>query len=489
MTTNELKPKHDLSFINGIKGDIRKHVTGTIEKPKHSEILDRLLLEIDRVDFKKEANLDDADKITRKHFLIITIDVVLRTAKKNNWQLCKNLEFIYIYNGAYWQVLDKDMLIYFLTRATKKMGIDRFIADHYQFGKELFEQFMSSAFMPTPEKQNEITINLLNGTFEVSKDKHRLREFRASDFITYQLAFEHDPDATCPIFKKYLDRVLPDTDAQKVLAEYIGYVFLTKDVMKLEKVLMLAGPGANGKSVFFEIITALLGCDNVANISMQSLTESEYYRADIANKLVNYASEIGSKIHAEYFKRLASGEPIEGRLPYGKPMNIKNYARLIFNVNELPKDIEHTHAYFRRFILVPFSVTIPEAEQDKELHLKIIRNELPGVLNWVLDGLTRLVAQKGLTKCELIDKQIEKYQRESDSVLMFLEEKNYTKSDDKHVEYQNIYKEYKDYTQESGYKLMSKINFKRRLEWLGYPLEKIAGNVNVFHLQKNDFAF
>ena len=170
-------------------------------------------------------------------------------------------------------------------------------------------------------------------------------------------------------------------------------------------------------------------------------------------------------------------------------MNIKNYARLIFNVNELPKDIEHTHAYFRRFILVPFSVTIPEAEQDKELHLKIIRNELPGVLNWVLDGLTRLVAQKGLTKCELIDKQIEKYQRESDSVLMFLEEKNYTKSDDKHVEYQNIYKEYKDYTQESGYKLMSKINFKRRLEWLGYPLEKIAGNVNVFHLQKNDFAF
>ena len=157
------------------------------------------------------------------------------------------------------------------------------------------------------------------------------------------------------------------------------------------------GTGANGKSVFFEVVQALLGSDNVSSYSLQSLTnDNGYFRAKLANKLVNYASEINGNLETSIFKQMVSGEPVEARLPYGQPFTLTQYAKLIFNCNELPKDVEHTNAYFRRFLIVPFDVTIPPDEQDKTLHTKIIDNELSGVFNWVLEGLDRLLKQKGI---------------------------------------------------------------------------------------------
>src|SRR5690606_3385386 len=99
---------------------------------------------------------------------------------------------------------------------------------------------------------------------------------------------------------------------------------------------------------------------NTSQYSLQDLTnDNGYYRAMIANKLVNYASEISGKLEAATFKQLASGETVTARLPYGNPMQISDYARLIFNVNDLPRDVEQTDAFFRRFLIVPFDVTIP----------------------------------------------------------------------------------------------------------------------------------
>src|SRR5690606_17922094 len=152
-------------------------------------------------------------------------------------------------------------------------------------------------------------------------------------------------------------------------AEFLGYVFIKHGSKRLkeEKALILYGNGANGKSVFFEVVSALLGTENTSNFSLESLTETNSYnRAMIANKLVNYGSEINGKLESSFFKQLVSGEPIEARLPYGQPFTMKQYAKLIFNCNELPKDVEHTNAYFRRFLIIPFDVTIPPQEQDKD---------------------------------------------------------------------------------------------------------------------------
>jgi putative DNA primase/helicase len=65
------------------------------------------------------------------------------------------------------------------------------------------------------------------------------------------------------------------------------------------------------------------------------------------NKLVNYASEINGKMDVALFKQLVSGEPVDARLPYGVPFTLKNYAKLVFNCNELPRSVEHTEAFLQ----------------------------------------------------------------------------------------------------------------------------------------------
>lgn len=437
---------------------------------------------VEKVQFNREAG---EEKLNQKHYVVIAIEKVLEVADNNNWGLCKKHDFIYLYNGAYWSQLDEEQLESFLGQAAKKMGMDKFKADYYQFREKLLKQFMSIAHLPTPEKPDELVlINLKNGTVEInpaSEEPVKVRPPKQTDFLTYQLPFKYDKEASAPRFNQYLDEVLPDKNMQKLLAEYIGYVFVNSSTLKLEKALILYGTGANGKSVFFEIVNALLGRENVSTYTLQSLTDkSGYYRAKLANRLVNYASEINGNMEAALFKQLVSGEPVEARLPYGDPFTLTDYAKLIFNCNELPTDVEHTNAFFRRFMIVPFDKTIPEDQQDKELAAKIIRNELSGVFNWVLEGLQRILRQRDFTTCEAVEKQNEKYRVESDSVLKFLNESNYKKSIELFVKLATLYSLYKGFCGEDGYHPVGKSKFKKRLQNSGIKVKRKSKGYVVY---------
>ena len=477
--------------LDDILKDVDKNIEqGVNEIVHHKEILVELLQQIQPVDFKELAELVGEAEPGRHHFLIISIEQILIIAQQRNWGMCKNHDFVYLYNGAYWKLLDYDVLKTFLGEAAEKMGVYKFSARFYPFRKELFQQFLSVANLPKPEPKKEtVLVNLKNGTFEITPDKQDIRQPERSDFITYQLPFDYDPTAKAPIFEAYLNRVQPDQNRQMILAEYIGYLFIKSSCLKLEKTLLLYGTGANGKSVFFEVVNAMLGGDeNVSNYSLQNLTnDTGYFRAMLANKLVNYASEINGKLEASIFKQLVSGEPVDARLPYGKPFTLTDYAKLIFNCNELPKDTEQTNAFFRRFLIVPFELTIPEAEQDKELPKKIIENELSGVFNWVLAGLRRLLSQKKFTDSETVNRQLEDYKKQSDSVQMFLEDENYIQSLSDWTPLTDLYKSYRAYCNDSGYRPCSNRTVSERLKNLGYNKEKKNFGLVVFIKKENVF--
>ncbi len=477
ITQNPLNPAFDFKQIDA--SDIlneAENISQAFEPVKHNEILNLLLNQIDKVDFRKLVGFeDDTDKLGKKHFLVCSIEQVLNTAQQNNWGICKSLAFVYLYNGAYWNLFDNAELQIFLGKAAEKMGIDKFDARLYSFREQLYKQFLAVANLPKPEQSNEtVYINLRNGTFEISPEKQELRPPQREDFITYQLPFEYAPKAEAPMFKAYLDKVQPDENSRKILAEYLGYLFVKRNTLNLEKTLLLYGPGANGKSVFYDIVNALLGGnENVSSYSLQSLTnENGYFRAMLANKLVNYASEINGKLETSIFKQLVSGEPVEARLPYGEPFTLTNYAKLIFNCNELPKDTEQTNAFFRRFLIVPFDITIPDDEQDKQLAQKIIKSELSGVYNWVLEGLNRLLKQKKFTTSDIVTKQLEQYKRQSDSVQMFLTDEGYIKCTTGHTEFKVLFGYYREYCNESGYRFCSKKTFGERLRNAGFDVEK-----------------
>lgn len=429
-------------------------------------------------------------RLTKNHYIILCIEKLLEIANLNKWDLCRNESFVYLYNGFYWNEISKELLQSFLGKTALKMGVEKFKAKIHTFQDELFKQFMADAFLSKPEpKKDSVLINLQNGTFEITPTKRGLRTFDSKDFITHQLPFEYDPEATAPQWQRFLNEVLPDADKQKVFAEFLGYIFIKPSVLKLEKMLILYGTGANGKSVCFEVLNALLGSENVSNYSLQSLTDvNGYYRAKIANKLVNYASEINGKLENDVFKLMASGEPIEARLPYGNPMILKEYAKLIFNCNELPKDVEHTNAYFRRFLIIGFDVTIPEDKQDKQLPNKIIQNELSGVFNWILKGLDRILEQKNFSKCEAIENARSDYEKQSDSVQIFINELEFKTSTTEYTLIKSLYEQYKNFCIEDGFRPVNKSNFMKRLTASKIYVTRLnVGNV-AYIINDTDFV-
>lgn len=256
-------------------------------------------------------------------------------------------------------------------------------------------------------KQVEGKINFRNGTLDLGTMKLEAHDW--NDFFCYVLPYSYDPNADCPLFSRYLDEVMPDKDAQKVLAEFVGYIFTD---LKLEKAAFLYGAGRNGKSVFVEIIEALVGKDNVSHESLSDLCGSvgENHRANIIGKLLNTCSDVSpAASQGDVFKRLVSGEQISAKVLYKDVVTTDNYGRMLFCLNELPETKDHSDGYYRRMLIIPFKVQIPKSKVDPMLARHIISSELPGIMNWALEGRKRLVANNRFSDCSLIDKALEEY--------------------------------------------------------------------------------
>lgn len=469
-----------------VKNIETKKEQSTTQMDKVSLTVDKTLISLLRrvqsIDFRNKSNLDSQEELTQKHYLVISIRELLKFARKNDWGLCMNKEKLYVYNGTHWQTVEDDMLKKFLGVSAKKMGVKNIDAEFYQFKDKLMKQFLSTAYLPTPEKpENVVLINLNNGTYEITPVDRQLREFRRSDFLKYKLPFNFDENAKAPKFQEYLDRVLPDKSLQAILAEFIGYVFTSTKTLKLEKTLILYGSGANGKSVFFDIINALLGPENISNYTLESLTNSNgYYRASMSDKLLNYASEISDRLNVDLFKQLVSGEPVEARQIYKSPQMLDDYAKLMFNCNELPTAKQHMDAYFRRFLIIPFEEKIPAEEQNSKLAQEIIKEELPGIFNWVLEGLDRLLDKKRFTQSEKIDAVINKYRTESNTIELFLTQNEIEKGVDSYMYLKDMHLTYKEFCKDECMSPVGKTIFSNDLRDRGYQVKRINKGMVVY---------
>jgi putative DNA primase/helicase len=229
-------------------------------------------------------------------------------------------------------------------------------------------------------------------------------------------------------------------------------------------------------------VTALLGGSvNVTSYSLGDLTgdRGEYYRARIVNKLLNYSSEINARnLNTEIAKQLFSNEPVPIRDPYSKPDTASNYCRFMFNANELPRDIEATHAFHRRLLIVPFDVRIPDAEQDKYLAPRIIQGELSGLFNWCIDGLRRLLANGRFTQSDKVEQVAAEYRRLSDSVRAWIEETGLTPSATDYLTQKDLFQQYRTVCLENGNRPCSQGTFGERLKGAGFTIDKRnVGNI------------
>ncbi len=459
--------------------------TGIAQNTNQVKILDEILNKIEHINFENIIHEENVkERLKQKHIIVIVVEKTIAASQSDELNITYKDGNTYIYNGTFWETIDQNKIQIFLGQAAQKMGVDKINSSHFDFKEKLFKQFCSVGGFQNSHSENddEILINFENGTLVFKNGAFHFRKHDAKDFLRYKLPFHYNPNSQSSLFQNYLDQVLPEKALQNIISEFIGSIFVSQKQLKLEKALFLYGVGANGKSVLADIIYSLLGQEiNVSSYSMHSLTDEKgYTRAMIQNRLLNIASELTGIGNKGIFKQLISREPIEARLPYGKPIIISNYTRLVFNCNELPKSAEQTDAFFRRFLIIPFNKKIEEKDQDKHLAQKIIENELEGVFNWVLNGLTRLLVNKDFSQSETVQQMVSEYRLNSDTVAMFLEEENWITNSTEFISLKEFYIKYQTYALECGHVKCSRKTFSERLRKIDFVLERKAYGFIVY---------
>lgn len=388
-----------------------------------------------------------------------------------------------VYLDTHWEKVETQLFYVFVKRFVARMGLSDGYVNDVGFMMELYGHltYRWIDYRRQRVPADEVWINFLNGTLEIRRDGTlTMREHHAEDFFTYVLPYAYDPGADCPLFDSFLDRVLPDKTVQIVILEFIAYCLIKG--MELSKMLALYGIGSNGKSVLLDLITRLLGSCNVSNVQLSALTTNDEKRAMIEHKLLNISHESNGQIDPAVLKQLVSGEPTEVRVLYKGPHTMYDVPRLAVSFNRLPK-AEATHGFFRRWILVPFDVIIPEDEQDKDLTDKLTR-ELSGIFNKVIVALQGLLVRKAFTKSEVCDRALARYQSTSNSVQQFLEERCVV-SESGHIKLKELYNYYREFCIEESYDRIGKKNFQEVLRNFGATPSSYA-NVIYYNIQMKD---
>jgi putative DNA primase/helicase len=303
------------------------------------------------------------------------------------------------------------------------------------------------------------------------------------DFLsTIQLPVALDPNATCPRWIRFLDEVLEaDTECIAILQEFVG-LCLVPDT-SYQKALILVGEGANGKSVLLQVVEELLGRQNVCNVALGDL-HNEFHRARLVGKLVNISTEINPKTleKSDYFKSIVTGDSISASHKHKPVFDFRPVCRLIFACNRLPRVRDTSYGFHRRLIIVPFNRKFEGNKADLHLASRLL-NELDGIFQWALRGLTRLRDQGHFTGSEATDSALAEYRRLNNPLIAFTEDKCqivkgiYTQKDD-------LYEAYKKYIEKHGYQPLNQGNFFKELYAIYPQLKAVrprtdAGRENV----------
>lgn len=264
-------------------------------------------------------------------------------------------------------------------------------------------------------------INLRNGMLDL--DTMALIPHDKSFYSTIRVAIDFDPNATYERFLTFLEEIF-DGDGERIaiVQEMFGYC-LTAET-KAHKAFFLYGAGGNGKSVLLDVLTALVGKENVSAVALAELA-NDFARSDLVGKTVNISTENESDsrgIDTAYFKKIVAGEPVRANVKYEKAFVFRPTAKMVFAINNLPYSRDRSAGFLRRPIVIPFLRQFLDGAANKGLTEELL-TELPGMLNWALEGLRRLRANKYVfTRSAAAETAMDEFRANLSPVFGFVEE-------------------------------------------------------------------
>lgn len=313
--------------------------------------------------------------------------------------------------------------------------------------------------------RDPMLLGVRNGVLDLSTETLLCRSPQI--LVSKRCSTTFDPDAKCPRFDQYLEEILPDPIIRAFVLRLLGY-FLTGNVGE-QIFIFFYGHGANGKSVLIELLRWLLG-DYSQHIATEMLMT--HHRSPqgpspdivaLKGKRLAFANETtdGRRLDDAHVKALTGGDTLSGRLPYAKSIvTFSPTHKLVMVGNHKPTITDLSQGMWRRIVLIPFEVTIPENARDPKL-LDKLQVEASGILNRMIEGLKAWKAD-GLKIPDHIRAATSDYRDEMDIILSWMDECCAVAPDVSCMK-TSLYDSYKYWCTENGHRYLAANKFTRQL--------------------------
>lgn len=357
-----------------------------------------------------------------------------------------------VWDGTRWAVDDTDQarrlakqaMLEFLKLAIERGGDEkaekfaRASLDARRIGSMLSMAECEIYVRPADLDTDPFALNFLNGTVDLRTGA--LRDHRRSDFITKLVRYRHTPAADCPRWLAFLDQVMgggPDAaetelDRSRRLVAYLrralGYSLTGTTIEKA--VFIPFGTGDNGKSTMLstfrnlvEEYSHLLQVDTLMVRQESNNTQADLADLRGARFVQTSETEEGQRLAQGKLKRITQGMgKIKATRKYENPIEFAETHKLWMDTNRKPtiRDVDDK-ATFNRLHPIPFTVTIPKAQIDKQLPDKLLA-EAEGILAWAVEG-ARLWYTEGLSKPAEVEAAKEQWREDMDQLGRFIDER------------------------------------------------------------------
>lgn len=239
-----------------------------------------------------------------------------------------------------------------------------------------------------------------NGTYDLQK-KEFIDKFSKEILNTFVMEYEYEENADCPRFRKFLNDVFnSDTETIKCIQEFFGYT-LALGKAPADKILFLYSRGRSGKSVIINVLTKVLGVENVSSISLHKLN-ARFSLGSICDKFVNICPESSEEKLSDtgILKSISGRDKVMIERKYENPYDDYVFTKIIIVSNNYLRFDDDSHGMWERVIAIPFpNIYVPlkdgeEIQEDKHYQNPNLENELmtelPGIFNYFIEGLKRL---------------------------------------------------------------------------------------------------